>query len=340
MHGTQAGGPPVSIFQLFDAAVPVQRREPSLLFRAAVAGRAHHKRTWAVPPSAAASTAAEPGPTPAVQTPADTGAAAAAALATDAATAAARAIPESELLSGCFGDDAYFIRADALGVADGVSGWRDTGTGAPALYSRLFMHHCALKAEADGVTSPQALIEHGHRETTGILGSSTVMVVTLEGTLLRMAHIGDCGMLIVRDGAPLLRTVEQQHDFNFPFQLGAGSRNSPADAATCEIRVRPGDVVILGSDGLFDNLFDEEIVAMVTRHLRGSATPRSVADIPAELADDLVAEARDASLDRRRTSPFELRAVSAEIFYEGGKPDDICVIVAIVVEGEDTPDRR
>ena len=38
------------------------------------------------------------------------------------------------------GEDAYFIRSDSLGVADGVGGWSGKKGADPALFSRLLMH--------------------------------------------------------------------------------------------------------------------------------------------------------------------------------------------------------
>ena len=60
---------------------------------------------------------------------------------------------------------------------------------------------------------------------------------------------------MIRNGACIYRTLEQQHSFNFPFQLGTGSKDSPADAFSEETSVQEGDIVILGTDGLFDNVF-------------------------------------------------------------------------------------
>ena len=46
-----------------------------------------------------------------------------------------------------------------------------------------------------------------------------------------------------------------QHAFNFPLQLGTHSRDEPMkDAARYDVDVMKGDIVVLGSDGLMDNL--------------------------------------------------------------------------------------
>lgn len=46
-----------------------------------------------------------------------------------------------------------------------------------------------------------------------------------------------------------------QHAFNFPLQVGTHSRDEPMkDAKRFEVAVEERDVVVVGSDGLMDNL--------------------------------------------------------------------------------------
>ena len=53
-------------------------------------------------------------------------------------------------------------------------------------------------------------------------GSSTACVVALhkEERTMYTANLGDSGFLLIRDGEVVHRSVEQQHYFNTPFQLG------------------------------------------------------------------------------------------------------------------------
>lgn len=39
--------------------------------------------------------------------------------------------------------------------------------------------------------------------------------------------------------------------------------DSPEDSDNYQLRVREGDLLILGTDGIFDNLFEEEILEIV-----------------------------------------------------------------------------
>jgi len=77
----------------------------------------------------------------------------------------------------------------------------------------------------------------------------------LHHSTLHIANLGDCCLLLIRDGQVVFRTSEMQHAFNFPLQLGTHSRDEPMkDARRYDVGVDRGDVVILGSDGLMDNL--------------------------------------------------------------------------------------
>ena len=58
------------------------------------------------------------------------------------------------------------------------------------------------------------------------------------------------------------RTAPQEHEFGWPYQLGhLPTADRPQDCMLASVRVQSGDIVILGSDGLWDNVFDREIAA-------------------------------------------------------------------------------
>lgn len=86
---------------------------------------------------------------------------------------------------------------------------------------------------------------------------------------LRIANLGDCGVSIIRRNEFIFRTEEQQHSFNYPYQLGTGSTDSPTDAQVFTVKVESGDIIVMGTDGIFDNLFDEDILEEVVRCVDG-----------------------------------------------------------------------
>lgn len=95
------------------------------------------------------------------------------------------------------------------------------------------------------------------------LGSSTACVLILnhENSTLYTANIGDSGFIVVRGGQIVHRSEEQQHYFNTPFQLSLpppGLDNvlsdRPESADTMNFPVEKGDIILVATDGVFDNV--------------------------------------------------------------------------------------
>lgn len=99
------------------------------------------------------------------------------------------------------------------------------------------------------------------------------------------------------------------------------------------MRVKEGDIVLLGSDGLFDNIFDHDIVDIINH----CSTPTPNAQ---KIADELMKRAREVAEDSRGVSPFQDRAIQEGFYYQGGKVDDVTIVVGVVKVAEDSPDRR
>lgn len=253
------------------------------------------------------------------------------------------------------GEDGYFIAANrrAMGIADGVGGWADVGVDA-GLYARLLMSHAcdaAMKATASsssssavngssthggGTGSPpaaeqcklsaQQILEVAHA-STDVKGSSTACIMVLNDRSLLGSNLGDSGFLVIRQGQLLMATSQQQHSFNFPFQIGGEGAmgDHPRQAARYKVELQPGDVIVAGTDGLWDNCFHNEILAVI-RHCVDSG-------IPADKTAQMMAHyARHRAADTKFASPFAYAAYQANIRFLGGKMDDITVIVAFVEE--------
>eukprot|EP01112_Ceratiomyxa_fruticulosa_P013628 TRINITY_DN3842_c0_g1_i1.p1 TRINITY_DN3842_c0_g1~~TRINITY_DN3842_c0_g1_i1.p1 ORF type:complete len:461 (-),score=104.20 TRINITY_DN3842_c0_g1_i1:583-1965(-) len=223
------------------------------------------------------------------------------------------------------GEDAYFVSEDhkVLGVADGVGGWAEVGVD-PSEYSRSLMEGARLSA--DSTTSPHdrdpvEIMQDAYRFSSSIKGSSTCCIVLLDGSYLSCANLGDSGFMVVRGSDIIYRSKEQQHSFNFPYQLGTGSYDLPEHSDKSNIPVQEGDLLVMGSDGLWDNLYDDEIVEVV---LKSAGDPVKMAQIIARRAY-LVGNSKSI------LSPFARAAQEAGyIFTLGGKLDDISVLVARV----------
>lgn len=244
---------------------------------------------------------------------------------------------------GQFGDDAFFIRKhksiDVFGVADGVGGWRTYGID-PSHFSGTLMRTCERLVSLGRFNpqTPASIIANGYNELLEnkeqIIGSSTACVVALnrsEGKVYT-ANIGDSGFLVVRSGKVVHRSEEQQHYFNTPYQLslvppaqsGRVLSDSPESADTSQFTVRDGDLILVATDGLFDNMPDSLIVAELAK----------LKDINTEsiqrTANSIASQARKLAFDANYMSPFSIRARENGIDTIGGKPDDITVLLASV----------
>lgn len=114
--------------------------------------------------------------------------------------------------------------------------------------------------------NPQGLIQRAW-ENNEELGSSTLVVVTLpkQGDKIYTSYIGDSGYIILRENNKTVNLVHssesQQKGFNFPFQLGwNGNGDLPDKSLSYNHTVKTGDIVIAGTDGLFDNLSAVQVI--------------------------------------------------------------------------------
>ncbi|XP_073022165.1 probable protein phosphatase 2C 26 isoform X1 [Primulina eburnea] len=244
------------------------------------------------------------------------------------------------------GEDAFFVSSHGGGViavADGVSGWAEKDVD-PALFSRQLMAISSSLVDDEEVNySPRNLIRKAHAATSTI-GSATVAVAMLErnGTL-KIANVGDCGVKVIRkdkdlgDSCPLFigqvtfSTSPQEHYFDCPYQLSSETVGQTfLDATVTSIELMEEDTVVMGSDGLFDNLFDQEIISIVGLYDNASDAAKALANL-----------AHTHSKDSSFESPYSLEArvhgfdvpwwkKLLGMKLTGGKLDDITVIVGQV----------
>lgn len=132
------------------------------------------------------------------------------------------------------------------------------------------------------------------------IGSATALVGILNNRTLNIANIGDSGFLIVRfkNSEPyvMLKSKEQQHSFNTPYQLSnfptkadlvyleqqgrvnkmkamkkvyqkissnIVCQDTPACAHNYSFDLKHGDIIVSATDGVFDNLFQFEILQII-----------------------------------------------------------------------------
>mmetsp|Transcript_52518 Transcript_52518/g.151354 ORF Transcript_52518/g.151354 Transcript_52518/m.151354 type:complete len:340 (+) Transcript_52518:2-1021(+) len=248
------------------------------------------------------------------------------------------------------GEDAFFVArptavSASIGIADGVGGWADKGVSS-ADFAVGLMGKCSEVAESPVVgADPKRLLAEGYERLLAIdggapTGSSTACVLTLDrrSGMLKVANLGDSSALLIRsaDLAVDLESEAQWHEFNLPYQLEGpenGFVNPHADqpdmADEYSAKVREGDLVILATDGVLDNLFRDEVLDLVRE-----APSADVGDI----ADTLVRRSWERSRSLQDT-PFGIAARRAGHKHVGGKEDDITVVVGRVERDLQRPEK-
>uniref|UniRef100_A0A0D9Z3A8 Protein phosphatase n=1 Tax=Oryza glumipatula TaxID=40148 RepID=A0A0D9Z3A8_9ORYZ len=233
----------------------------------------------------------------------------------------------SKVLTG--GEDAYFIACDGwFGVADGVGQWSFEGINA-GLYARELMDGCK-KAVMESQGAPEMRTEEVLAKAADEArspGSSTVLVAHFDGQVLHACNIGDSGFLVIRNGEIYKKSKPMTYGFNFPLQIEKG--DDPFKLVQkYTIDLQEGDAIVTATDGLFDNVYEEEIAAVISKSLEAGLKP-------SEIAEFLVARAKEVGRSATCRSPFSDAALAVGYLgYSGGKLDDVTVVVSVVRKSE------
>ncbi|KAL4883679.1 phosphatase 2C-like domain-containing protein [Aspergillus karnatakaensis] len=315
------------------------------------------------------------------------------------------------------GEDAFFVskigragstdNSVAFAVADGVGGWAESRVD-PADFSHGLCGYMAETAldwdQPAEQLRAKALLQAGYDRVVADdsirAGGCTASVgVGLEDGRIELANLGDSGSVLLRQAAVHHYSIPQTHGFNTPYQLsiipprmrqqasifgGSYLEDYPRDAATTTLHMHHGDVLMLATDGVFDNLNNQDILKLVTNrmlytgawtastspntgitpadpetlarltgpeglsssipppHTKTSKKKPATASNPHDhtytlqslLAATIAGEAKLASMDLRRDSPFakEAQRYYPGDYYRGGKVDDIAVVILVAVE--------
>ncbi|KAM3711816.1 hypothetical protein ACB098_01G137800 [Castanea mollissima] len=235
-------------------------------------------------------------------------------------------IAKTKVNSRAQGDDAYFICGEkqTIGVADGVGGWAKLGVD-PGEYARQLMINSfkAILMEPEGKINLKRVLNQAFLDTNA-KGSSTACMINLKDHCLHVANVGDSGFMLIRKRGGIYKSEIQQRSFNHPFQLGKLNADVLDSVQQYKVDVEAGDILIVGTDGLFDNMFENQIKDVAEKLTEGGIDPEQVARAVAESAYQI-------SLDKNATTPFMLASSKSKRHRSGGKVDDITVIVAYIV---------
>lgn len=223
------------------------------------------------------------------------------------------------------GDDAHFIcgQKQTIGIADGVGGWKKSGVNAGEYARELMINSViALHAEPNGAVDPNRVLSQAYSNTK-LPGSSTACLLSLNGNILQAANLGDSGFMVIRNGNVFYKSPVQQHSFNRPYQLGQTSSDLPSSAIEIKLEMKAGDVIVAATDGLFDNMYLEEILVLVSQGISQGSDAHNIAWTIAE-------NALYNSFDRFSVTPFARASQENGGNHSGGKIDDITVVVAFI----------
>ncbi|XP_020262724.1 probable protein phosphatase 2C 55 isoform X2 [Asparagus officinalis] len=192
------------------------------------------------------------------------------------------------------GDDAHFLctKEQVIGIADGVGDWVKHGVDA-GQYARELMDHSETVVQEKKRTffNPATIIKKAYARTSA-MGSSTACIIALNGQFIHAAIVGDSGFLVVM-----------------------------------KVAVKAGDVIVAGTDGLFDNVFEDEVSRIVQSAVASHSGPHELAAVLANVALDY-------SNSTTGETPYSIASQEAGRDHIGGKPDDITVVIMYICSSD------
>ena len=260
-------------------------------------------------------------------------------------------LKDSILYTNC--EDNFFIQSNNpsdlyAGVADGVGGWAEHGYDSSAISREL----CKAMAQLSSTLNPQknnltpkAIIDAAYNQikTGGVVkvgGTTAIMGHFSPNGTLKIANLGDSWCGVFRDNKLTYQTKFQTVGFNAPYQLaiipeamlreaerrgGSYIQNKPSDADEYTFQLEKGDIVMLATDGVTDNIATGDMEIFL-------ADKKSAVDTDFQsVADSFVADVVKLSRDSNFPSVFaqELSKLYGKE-YRGGKEDDITVVMVRV----------
>lgn len=263
--------------------------------------------------------------------------------------------------------DVTLVSPMLLGVADGVSQIEDFGIDS-SLLPRELLNACQELAMMSLLPDKDGNIDGGYAgpiplmreafESTESLGSTTVCLAVLDNStrihgklhpMIAVLSIGDCELIILRpQGGKRYEIV-----FNTEMQRIDGNAQCPLQVCRLDDRVDPdfeedmtieviergsavhcvsvyeGDIIVMGSDGVFDNLFKLEVAEIVNSLLQNVSDKFSPID--RETLGQVARRVVEESHNKTKVNPAT-RAYPSSPIGKGGKQDDTSCVVGQVIE--------
>lgn len=256
----------------------------------------------------------------------------------------------SKQASGIPNADATEESPRLLGICDGVSGCTKLGI-SPDVLPRELLAACRNKSrpwfDKVGVSGDnngrwlRSLMEEAYNSTRSLGATTMLLASVLDNGLLVTANVGDCSLIVLRvlpaDKSPrtqvVFKTQATRYEATKPVQVQR-LPNMPESRtfhilqnAKCDsFMLQPSDYIVLGSDGLFDNLQDREIQEIIERvcPMGGVAQSKVLAEAAKDLVDTAISRASQATGGNGARNDFN--------------PDDTTALVASAVEVPNSDD--
>lgn len=258
--------------------------------------------------------------------------------------------------------DALFTNSNLqfFGLAGGSEDWVALGID-PVQYPQELLIKLQEELQKKGKNGKkpgylEEILASAHKKVK-TLGSSTFLLGNCQDNQLFILNIGNSRCIVLRhqensDYCLVFRTKPQNHSIDSGYQLGTYNekygadrhikdselrnfvKNNerlwylPQDSCFSSFQLEFSDLIIAATDGLFNNLFDEEIIKIANKTL----SFKSKSDFCQILADSLGAEANKLAWDCKRKSPYSKLSKSFGKLRKGGITDDICVMVAMATQ--------
>ncbi|KAL9268033.1 putative protein phosphatase 2C 71 [Drosera capensis] len=223
-------------------------------------------------------------------------------------------------------EDAYFLTQwNLFGVADGAAQWSFDGIHRGGYASEL-MRSCetvASSEENDVLIDVKEILKKSAAAAKKSPGLAAFLVARLNNQVLHVANIGDAGFCVIRNGCVYYRSIPMVHEFNFPVRIGQD--DDPLEVLEeFHVDIEDGDVIVIATDGLFDNLYEQEIVSIVSESAAAGVTSEEIAKL-------LAARVQEVRRSASARTPFaDAAKAMGYTGYSGGKLDAVSVIVSLV----------
>lgn len=230
-------------------------------------------------------------------------------------------------------EDEFWVDKEIIVMVDSVGGWSKSKV-IPGEYAKSFVSLSKefFPYEPKFIKNPKKLLEEVV-ENNKVPGSATALILTLDDieNQVHISFIGDTYYLIFKplDENPneiefVYKNDPMYHSFNFPFQVGTDSDNASISKLV-SLDIDVGDLVIVTTNALLDNLELEEVIEIVKKTYRDKLSPQKI-------ASTLVEKAFEVSRNPNKRTPFERLAQEKGENHKGGKKDDLSVVAAFVDE--------